>query len=171
MKTHDFIPVNGDEVFYIGHDNCTRCVGRDKAKLFAGEVAKIRNHLAQNGKSLWIWGDRLLDGSNTGLGMWEASMNNTHQAIDTRPTDVIICDWHYERAEPTAPYFALKGFDVVTCPCNRPEVATQQLQDLVSFREHANPIPSQRYQGMMQTILVFLWTFLRGLLGRALADR
>ena len=148
----DAVHAGMDEVFYIGHDNCPRCVGRDKARLFAGEVTKIRNHLAQNGKALWIWGDRLLDGSNTGLGMWEASMNNTHQAIDMIPTDVVICDWHYERAEPTAPYFALKGFDVVTCPWNRPEVAIRQLDDLVTFREHANPKLSQRHQGMMQTI-------------------
>ena len=148
----DAVHAGMDEVFYIGYDNCPRCAGRDKARLFAGEVMKIRNHLAQNGKSLWIWGDRLLDGSSTGLGMWEASMNNTHQAIDMIPTDVVICDWHYERAEPTAPYFALKGFDVVTCPWNRPEVATRQLQDLIAFREHANPKLRQRYQGMMQTV-------------------
>lgn len=148
----DAVHTGMDEVFYIGHDNCPRCAGSDKAKLFADEVTKIRNHLAQNGKDLWIWGDRLLDGSNTGLGMWEASMNNTHQAIDMIPTDVVICDWHYERAEPTAPYFALKGFDVITCPWNKPEVAVQQLEDLIAFREHANPKLSQRNLGMMQTI-------------------
>ena len=45
-----------DEVFYLGDDKCPRCQGRDKAELFAGEVTAIRNHLAQKGKALWIWG-------------------------------------------------------------------------------------------------------------------
>ena len=71
-----------DEVFYIGDDKCPRCSGRDKAELFAGEVNLIRNHLALKNRRLWIWGDRLLDGKTTGLGMWEASMNNTYRAVD-----------------------------------------------------------------------------------------
>ena len=44
----------------------------------------------------------LLDGYATGLGMWEASHNETHMAIDLIPKDVVICDWHYERADKTA---------------------------------------------------------------------
>jgi len=111
-----------DEVFYIGDDKCPRCGGRDKAELFAGEVTKIRNHLASKGRELWIWGDRLIDGKTTGLGMWEASMNNTHRAIDMIPKDVVICDWHYERPDKTAVLFALKGFRVITCPWRRPAV-------------------------------------------------
>src|SRR5690606_9245170 len=38
-----------DEVFYLGDDKCPRCSGRDKAELFAGEVTRIRNHLASKG--------------------------------------------------------------------------------------------------------------------------
>ena len=64
-----------DEVFYIGDDKCPRCSGRDKAELFAGEVTKISNYLKLNNKELWIWGDRLIDGKTTGMGMWEASEN------------------------------------------------------------------------------------------------
>ena len=54
-----------DEVFYIGEDNCPRCSGRDKAELFAGEVTKIRNHLALKNRRLMIWGDRLIDGKTS----------------------------------------------------------------------------------------------------------
>ena len=43
-----------DEVFYIGDEKCPRCRGRDKAELFAGEVTKIRNHLALRGRELWV---------------------------------------------------------------------------------------------------------------------
>ena len=95
---------------YIGEEECPRCSGKDKAELFAGEVNRIRDHLEAGGKELWIWGDQLRDGFTTGLGMWEASENDTHRAIDMSRKDVVICDWHYERAEPTAAYYALKGF-------------------------------------------------------------
>lgn len=70
-----------DEVFYIGHDSCVRCGGHDKAELYAGEVTKIQNHLASQGKRLMIWGDRLIDGKTTGIGAWEASMNNTYLSL------------------------------------------------------------------------------------------
>jgi len=62
-----------DEVFYLGDEKCPRCSGVDKAELFAGEVNKIRNHLAEKNRELWIWGDRLIDGKSTGIGLWEAS--------------------------------------------------------------------------------------------------
>lgn len=155
-----------DEVFYIGDDRCPRCAGRDKAELFAGEVTKIRNHLAARGKELWIWGDRLLDGRTTGLGMWEASMNQTHRAIDLIPRDVVINDWHYTRAVPTAPIFAAKGFRVVTCPFRIPEVAVDQLESTLMFRETSPPEMSIRFAGVMQTIWSSAGDFLDQFYGR-----
>jgi hypothetical protein len=141
-----------DEVFYIGEEECPRCSGRDRSALFAGEVNRIRDHLAAGGKELWIWGDRLLDGCTTGLGMWEASENDTYRAIDLIPKDVVICDWHYERAEPTPAYFALKGFRVITCPWNKPEVTEAQLQMLDNFRTNSNPTLKNKFCGFMQTV-------------------
>ena len=141
-----------DEVFYIGHDSCERCAGHDKAELFANEVNKIASHLAQRDRQLWIWGDRLIDGKTTGIGMWEASMNNTHRAIDLINKDVMICDWHYEQPVQTAVYFAMKGFSVVTCPWRKSEIATAQLQDMVRFKQYATEEMAPRYQGMMQTV-------------------
>ena len=141
-----------DEVFYIGDDKCPRCGGRDKAELFAGEVNLIRNHLAGKNRQLWIWGDRLLDGKTGCLGMWEASMNNTHRAIDLIAKDVMICDWHYERPDLTAVYFAIKGFNVVTCPWRNPENAVKQTQDMFRYRA-ASPLEmKERFQGMLQTV-------------------
>ena len=141
-----------DEVFYIGDDKCPRCSGKDHAELFAGEVNLIRNHLASKNRQLWIWGDRLIDGKTTGMGMWEASMNNTWRAIDLINKDVMICDWHYERPDLTAVYFATKGLHVVTCPWRNPENAVKQTQDMFRFRASATPEMKDRYQGMMQTI-------------------
>lgn len=141
-----------DEVFYIGEKQCPRCSGRDKAELFAGEIRKIRDHLAGDGRELWIWGDRLIDGKTTGIGEWEASFNNTHRAIDMIPKDVIICDWHYARPDQTPVYFAMKGFNVVTCPWNRPGTAVLQTRDMVKFRAGSSRVMRDRFQGMVQTV-------------------
>lgn len=143
-----------DEVFYIGQEQCPRCGGRDPAELFAGEVTKIRNHLAAKERQLWIWGDRLIDGKTTGMGIWEASFNNTHRAVDMIPKDVMICDWHYERPDQTAVYFAMKGFPVVTSPWRNPEVGRRQVADMYRFRQYATSAMKDRYQGMLHTI----WT-------------
>jgi hypothetical protein len=140
-----------DEVFYIGDDKCPRCGGRDKAELFAGEVRTIHDHLLLKGREMWIWGDRLLDGKTTGLGEWEASFNNTYRAIDMIPKDVVICDWHYDRADKTAIYFAMKGFRVITCPWNQPSTAVIQINDMIGFRQESTFEMYGRFIGIMET--------------------
>lgn len=155
-----------DEVFYIGDDKCPRCGGRDKAELFAGEVRTVRDHLATKNRKLWIWGDRLLDGKTTGMGMWEASFNNTHRAVDMIPKDVMICDWHYERPDKTAVYFAMKGFKVATCPWRNPPVAVQQSIDMMEFRKDATEEMKENYQGIVQTVWSSASNFLDGFYGR-----
>ncbi len=141
-----------DEVFYIGMDECPRCGGKNRAELFAGELNLIHDHLAANGQELWIWGDRLIDGKTAGLGLWEASENDTHGAIDLISKDVVICDWHYERADPTIAMFALKGFRVMFCSYDKPEVTRVQMEMTDAFRENSNKVLRDRYVGFMQTI-------------------
>jgi hypothetical protein len=151
-----------DEVFYIGSDKCPRCSGKDKAELYAGEVTLIRNHLAGLNRTLWIWGDRLIDGKTTSIGMWEASCNGTYRAIDLIPRDVVICDWHYDRAEQTAVYFAMKGLKVVTSTWKKPEVAKIQFEDMLKFKERSSWDMGQRFIGMMQTVWTDAGTFIDG---------
>jgi hypothetical protein len=141
-----------DEVFYIGNETCPRCRGRDKGALFAGEVSAIHDHLAKNGRQLWIWGDRLLDGKRTGLGEWEASYSDTWRAINLIPKDVTICDWHYERPTQTAVYFATNGFKVVTCGYRSPKTSAAQARDMVRWRRTATNETKERYLGVMQTV-------------------
>jgi len=160
-----------DEVFYIGMDDCERCRGKNKAELFTGEVKTIRDHLAEKNQELWIWGDRLLDGKATGLGEWEASENDTYPAIDLIPKDVVICDWHYENAEPTAAFFALKGFRVVACPWNRPEVMKSQLELIKAFRQNSNDELKSRFLGVMQTVWTGSSNFLDSWYGEKQNDR
>ncbi len=141
-----------DEIFYLGDDKCPRCSGVDKAELFAGEVNRIRNHLAEKNRELWIWGDRLIDGKSTGIGMWEGSYNYTWRAVDLIPKDVVICDWHYERADVTPVYFAMKGFRVITCTGRKPETSISQAEDIARFRNNATKEMNPRYYGIMQTV-------------------
>lgn len=142
-----------DEVFHIGDDRCPRCRGKDKAELFAGEVNKIRDHLASDNRKLMIWGDRLIDGQMTGLGAWEASMNNTHRAIDMVKKDVFICDWHYDNTGLSAVYFALKGFNVALCPYTNQAIAVQHFNDMLDFRQRPiNRATRDRFQGIIHTV-------------------
>ena len=141
-----------DEVFYIGMDECPRCKGHDRSELFAGEVTLIHDHLAEKGRQLMIWGDRLLDGRTTGLGEWEASYNDTWRAIDMIPKDVFICDWHYERPDLTAIYFATKGFSVAECGYRDPAICLQQIADMARFRQQVPPEMAARLQGYIHTI-------------------
>ena len=63
----------------------------------------------------------------------------------------MICDWHYERADKTAVYFAMKGFKVVTCPWRNPGVAVVQAEDMMQFRKDATTVMKDNYQGLVQT--------------------
>src|SRR5690606_35733572 len=115
---------------------------------------------------LWIWGDRLLDGKTTGLGGWEASMNNTHRAVDLINKNVMICDWHYDRPDQTAVYFAMKGLSVITCPWKKPDNAIVQTRDLLASRKYATSALKPRFQGMMQTVWSGANSFLDEFYGR-----
>ena len=141
-----------DEVFYLADENCPRCQGKDPARLFADEVSKINRHLEEKNMRLWIWGDRLIDGSVNGIGLWEGSYNNTARAIDMIPTSVVIADWHYVKAVPTPAYFAYKGFDVVACPWRIPKVAENQVEMMYSFKENSPEKMSENFYGMMHTV-------------------
>jgi len=155
-----------DEVFYIGHRQCPRCNGHDPAVLFAGEVTKIRDHLALSGKELWMWGDRLIDGKTTGIVECEAIYNNTHRAIDLIPKDVMICDWHYEKAHPTPVLFAAKGLRVVACPWRDGNVAAEQVDLLDRLRRNGSKEMASRYAGMLHTYWNSARSFMDGMAGK-----
>ncbi|MCK0136099.1 family 20 glycosylhydrolase [Arenibacter sp. S6351L] len=141
-----------DEVFYLAHPDCPRCYDQDPAKLFADEVNKINEHLVKNESVLWIWGDRLIDGVDSGIGMWEGSHNDTSAAIDMISKSVVICDWHYEKAIPTPAYFALKGFQVIACPWRKSKVAEEQVAMVHSFKQNSTAEMAEKYLGVMHTV-------------------
>ncbi|MCX8037666.1 MAG: family 20 glycosylhydrolase [Candidatus Sumerlaeia bacterium] len=153
--------VGMDEVFILADPDCPRCKGKDPADLFAGEVKLLRDHLQSRGCRMWMWGDRFLDAKTTGLGRWEAADNGTAPAIDRVPKDIVICDWHYEKAPDTPRYFAGKGFDVVACPWRKSNVALDQLALIRAIRSDADKAVAARALGMVQTTWCGFGTFVQ----------
>tara|TARA_R110002049_G_scaffold279949_1_gene459066 strand:- start:17520 stop:18536 length:1017 start_codon:yes stop_codon:yes gene_type:complete len=145
------IHVGMDEVFVLGEDSCSRCKGKNKAKLFADEVTKIYNHLESKGINMYMWGDRLLDGKSTGLGEWSASYNETYPAIDMIPKNIIICDWQYRQVPPTTGYFIMKGFNVISCSFQKPDIAIKQLENALDFRKFNKETIKNRMLGVSHT--------------------
>jgi hypothetical protein len=82
------------------------------------------------------------------------------------PKDVIICDWHYERPDQTAVMFAMKGFNVVTCPWRNPSAAVLQSQDMVRFRKSSSSEMKDRFQGLVQTVWSGAGDFMDSFYGR-----
>ncbi len=146
----DALHVGMDEVFLIGSEYCPRCKGKDPAELFAKGVQDAYDHIViARGKQMLMWGDRLLDGAATGYGEWEASLNNTHPAIDQIPKDIVICDWHYELNEintyPSIPIFLEKGFRVL--PTSYRNVAAVK-----ALIDYSLQYPTDRMLGHLCTI-------------------
>lgn len=166
----DAFHVGMDEVFLLGEDECPRCKGKNKAELFAGEVRALRDHLAQSNRTLWMWGDRFIDGDVTGIGKWEASGNGTAPAVYAVPKDIVICDWHYDSAQPTALYFALEGFNVLSSPWRRPSVAMRQLDLIRLARANSTSAVAARLQGMLHTTWVGFGPFARAYFGEDLRN-
>ena len=152
--------VGMDEVFILADPDCPRCKGRSAAELFAGEVKALRAHLKEIGCRMWMWGDRFLDGRSTHLGKWEASENGTQGAIDLVPKDIVICDWHYDKASETPRFFATKGFDVVACPWRKADVALAQLAQIRDIRR-GDPVVAGHAWGVVQTTWCGLSSFMK----------
>ena len=147
----DAVHVGMDEVFLLGEDDCPNCRGKNKAELFANEVRALHDHLASTHREMWMWGDRFLDGEVTGLGKWEASQNGTAPAINTVPKDIVICDWHYDTAVPTAAHFAIEGFRVLPAPYQKADVALNELEMVRKTRADATDPLKSRSLGLLQT--------------------
>lgn len=166
----DAFHVGMDEVFLLGEDDCPRCKGKSKAALFAGEVKALHDHLARSNRTMWMWGDRFLDGETTGLGKWDASMNSTADAVRQVPKDIVICDWHYTKAVPTAAWFATEGFPVLSSPWRKAPVALGQLDVIRSVRANATDAIASRMLGVLQTTWGSMGAFMKAYYGETPAD-
>lgn len=114
----DAFHVGMDEVFIIGSDDCPRCKRHDPAELLATQINALHDHLVRDRHiEMFMWADRLIDAKALGYSQWEASTNGTAPAADKIPTDIVLCDWHYERQldYKSVPLLLGKGFRVWPC--------------------------------------------------------
>lgn len=112
----DAVHVGMDEVFLIGNDASPSTKGKDPAEVYAKAVNDMYGHIVKKrGRTMLMWGDRLIDAVRYDYGEWEASKNNTWPAVYMIPKDVVICDWHYEKRDsyPSVQMFLDKGFRVL----------------------------------------------------------
>jgi hypothetical protein len=112
----DAVHVGMDEVFLIGNAASPSTRGKDPAEVYAKAVNDMYGHIVKKrGRTMLMWGDRLIDAARYDYGEWEASKNYTWPAVYLIPRDVIICDWHYEKrdAYPSVQMFLDKGFRVL----------------------------------------------------------
>jgi hypothetical protein len=115
-----------DEIFLIGSKESPATFGKDPGQLFAQTINQFHDHFTKKkGVTLYMWGDRLIDGKVFNYGEWESSLNGTHTAIDLIPKDIVICDWHYEPlpSYPSVKMFIDKGFNVLPCSYVKPASA------------------------------------------------
>ncbi len=160
-----------DEVMILADKDCPRCHGKSTADLFAAEVNALHDHLKATGWRMWMWGDRFIDGKATGIGDWEASGNDTQGAISKAPKDIMVCDWHYDEADPTAAYFAMAGLPVLSCPWRKTDVAIKELEQVRYLRTSTNDVLASRAQGMLETTWVPFADFLKAYNGDRAATR
>ncbi len=112
----DAVHVGMDEVFLIGNAASPSTKDKDPAEVFAKAVNDMYAHIVKKrGRTMLMWGDRLIDAARYDYGEWEASKNDTWPAIYMIPKDIVICDWHYEKRDsyPSVRMFLDKGFRVL----------------------------------------------------------
>jgi hypothetical protein len=111
-------------VLLPGEEDWPSCRGKNKAGPLAYAVTSLHDHLPKSNRALWIWGDRLLDAAKGGAG----------REVQTIPKDVVINNWHYSTAVPTAVQFAIEGFPVISCPWSNGNVALGRLELIRNVR-------------------------------------
>lgn len=114
----DGLHMGMDEVFLIGSEHAPSTRDRDPATVYTKVVNDFHDYFTKKqGKQLYMWADRLIDGNQYKFGEWESSLNGTAAAVDSIPKDIVLCDWHYEPmdAYPSIPMFLEKGFKVLPC--------------------------------------------------------
>ncbi|MCD9024231.1 family 20 glycosylhydrolase [Cohnella silvisoli] len=100
---------------HIGHDEfysvgvCDECKDRDAAEIYAEDLKKIHDYLAQKGIHAMIWGDKLINciskrgntyGGSTRVirdkeGNFMQFVPPTYKAIDRIPQDIRVMHWYW----------------------------------------------------------------------------
>lgn len=122
--------------FHIGHDEildfqhnhkqigfCEQCRKTSPDQLLARDITKIVEYLKSKDVQTMMWGDMLLAKEQfpptPGRAYFGGEPENTWNAINLIPKEVVVCDWHYgsdkdPRPEyPSLGFFITKGFRTI----------------------------------------------------------
>jgi hypothetical protein len=118
----EYIEVMHPRMIHIGHDEwrmpwgvCPLCRDKDPRELFAGDIKKIHDHLAEKGVKTGMWGDHLLEAvAGVRVSPW-ASPSGYHYnapggltAAQLRaliPKDILVFNWFWDERDnrPSSP--------------------------------------------------------------------
>jgi len=155
----DALHVGMDETFSIAEDSCPRCVGKGRADLFAHTVNTLHNHIVkEKGWQMLMWSDRLNNAKEHGYHEWEGDVLGIWRAADMIPTDILLCDWHYDMNERGFPGFETlmeKGFTVLPSGW-RDLKQTKFLLD--ETRKYAKVGADKNLPGKMAGMMITCWS-------------
>lgn len=102
-KPRKFVHMGHDEVYQIGV--CPVCRSRDPAELFASDIRRIHDHLAEKGLRMMIWSDMLQP----------VSSYRTVHASSMIPKDIVLLDfiWYFHMEEDIETNLTEQNFSVV----------------------------------------------------------
>jgi hypothetical protein len=109
----EYIDVIKPKMIHIGHDEwwgaplgaCPLCKGKDPSELFAGDVKKIHQYMADKGIKIAMWGDYLLESvrnkgpqnrtSSTGVKYQTPGAVRPEVVMSTIPKDILVLNWFW----------------------------------------------------------------------------
>lgn len=127
----EVIEVFDPRTISIGHDEayifcfCDECKKRDAAEIYATDIIKAHDFLAERNIRTAIWGDKLLNihhPNGITYGGVERRMNRygrehyqppTNSCVDMLPRDILILDWYWSLSYESAGMLAEKGFELI----------------------------------------------------------
>jgi len=108
----EYIDVIHPSIIHVGHDEwrmekdlCELCRGKDYGQLFADDLKKIHNYLANKGIKTAIWGDHLLESvTEKDHQTWKSSAGYQYNipgalrpelVSESIPKDIVIFNWFW----------------------------------------------------------------------------
>ena len=155
----DTVHVGMDEVFSLADENCPRCKGKDRAKLFARSVKILYDHIVtKKGRKMMMWADRLNHAEAFGYHAWEGDIWGTWKALGMIPNDIILADWHYEINEQGFPGIEAlleKGFTVIPAGWRELKQARFLLDEALKYEKSAK---EKGYKGVLAGMMITCWS-------------
>jgi hypothetical protein len=82
-------------------------------------IRALHAGLKERGMKMMLWHDMFLkEGDERWKNFYANGTDETVEAFEKFPRDIVVCDWYYGKAEksyPTLAHFKKMGFEILTC--------------------------------------------------------